>query len=273
HYKKWLRYYWDFCHKYGHSVSESKSLDLFLGKLREKKQKDFQIKQASDAVSFYYEIIKPVTETNPASKQKPGNSESVRPDPPEIVRKRHSPVVAKPPCFADSTETVYIACTSPAMVPVHDNTSGYSAPRASRSDQKIVAEKAIESKSRPGPTGTSWKSAFDGLQAEIAVRHYSPKTLKSYKAWMVQFQAFTKSKPLETLSDSDMKDFLTFLAVKKNVSASTQNQALNAIVFLYKKVLDIPIEHPHRTSPLMSNLKLSVPKDTADLRWLCPRPK
>jgi len=58
YYKKWLRYYWDFCHKYHHPVSEERSLPFFVGKLREKHQKDFQIKQASHAVSVYYELIR-----------------------------------------------------------------------------------------------------------------------------------------------------------------------------------------------------------------------
>ncbi len=49
--------------------------------------------------------------------------------------------------------------------------------------------------------------------------------------WLGKFQAFTKSKDLESANDEDYKAFLTFLAVKKNVAASTRNQAFNALLF------------------------------------------
>ena len=49
YYKKWLRFYWDFCQKYHHPVSKHESLSHFIEKLHQKKQKDHQIKQASDA--------------------------------------------------------------------------------------------------------------------------------------------------------------------------------------------------------------------------------
>ena len=54
---------------------------------------------------------------------------------------------------------------------------------------------------------------------------------------MRQFQSFTKSKDYSLLSQQDVVDFLSFLAVKQQVSASTQNQAFNALLFLFKQVL------------------------------------
>jgi hypothetical protein len=58
-YKKWLRYYLDFCAKYRLPDSSSKSLPQFLAKLREKKQTDEQIKQAAHAVSVYLDLKRP----------------------------------------------------------------------------------------------------------------------------------------------------------------------------------------------------------------------
>ena len=55
-YKKWLRFYWDFCHKYHHHVFNQNSLPLFLSKLREKGQSEVQRKQASMAITFIFEI-------------------------------------------------------------------------------------------------------------------------------------------------------------------------------------------------------------------------
>ena len=56
HYRKWLRYYLDFCLKYNFKQSNRESLSHFLKKLRGKKQTDQQQKQASHAISIYYEI-------------------------------------------------------------------------------------------------------------------------------------------------------------------------------------------------------------------------
>jgi len=55
-YSKWLRFYWDFCHKYHHSTFDQNSLPLFLTKLREKEQSEAQRKQASMEITFLYEI-------------------------------------------------------------------------------------------------------------------------------------------------------------------------------------------------------------------------
>ncbi|KAA0244395.1 MAG: integron integrase [Candidatus Brocadia sp. AMX2] len=71
----------------------------------------------------------------------------------------------------------------------------------------------------------------------MKVRHYSPKTLRSYSTWVRKFQAFRKSKKPSDLNPSDVKDFIRFLAVQCRVSASSQNQAFNALLFLYRRVL------------------------------------
>ena len=86
-------------------------------------------------------------------------------------------------------------------------------------------------------TNTNWVPVYDGLVSEIKLRHYSTKTLKSYRSWIRHFQSYTKSKDFKLLCTSDVKDFLTFLAVKRKVSASSQNQAFNALLFLFKNVL------------------------------------
>lgn len=82
-----------------------------------------------------------------------------------------------------------------------------------------------------------WDSAIAALAAEIKVRHYSRKTLKTYAHWSRQFQRFLKNKPPCELSTEDVKEYLTFLAVKCHVAASTQNQAFNAILFLFRHAL------------------------------------
>ena len=61
--------------------------------------------------------------------------------------------------------------------------------------------------------------------------------------WVKKFQAFTRSKDPQLLSSNDVKEFLTFLAVKRKVSASTQNQAFNALLFLYRHVIKKDFEN------------------------------
>lgn len=64
-------------------------------------------------------------------------------------------------------------------------------------------------------TGSSWVPAYNDLNTEIKLRHYSKSTLRTYTVWIRQFQGFTKSKEPKLLSPSDVKNFLGHLAVKK----------------------------------------------------------
>ena len=61
--------------------------------------------------------------------------------------------------------------------------------------------------------------------------------MKSYRGWVRHLQTFTKSKDYQTLTQQDVVAFLSYLAVEKKVSASSQNQAFNALLFLFKHVL------------------------------------
>jgi integron integrase len=61
--------------------------------------------------------------------------------------------------------------------------------------------------------------------------------------WLRRFRGFVKEKALEHLEGKDLQDFLSHLAVDRMVSTSTQNQALNALVFVYKHVLEKDIEN------------------------------
>jgi integron integrase len=85
--------------------------------------------------------------------------------------------------------------------------------------------------------GSSWVFVFDTLNSEIKLRHYSPKTLKAYRGWTRQFQTFTKAKDYQALTPQDGVDFLSYLAVEKQISTSSQHQAFHALLFLYRHVL------------------------------------
>lgn len=88
-----------------------------------------------------------------------------------------------------------------------------------------------------GSASRPWTAEFTALENAIKVRHYSPKTLKTYRHWLGKFRIFVRDKPPESLAVDDVKEFLTWLAVKRQVAASTQNQAFNALLFFFRHVL------------------------------------
>jgi integron integrase len=78
---------------------------------------------------------------------------------------------------------------------------------------------------------------LDQLRSAIRVRHYSWSTEKTYINWVAKFIRFHGFHDPGDLGEKEISAFLNYLAVREKVSASTQNQALCAIVFLYKQVL------------------------------------
>ncbi len=73
----------------------------------------------------------------------------------------------------------------------------------------------------------------------MRTRHYAARTERSYTGWACRFAAFTGGwQKIATASEMDVKEFLSDLAVKDRVAASTQNQAFNALLFLFRDVLN-----------------------------------
>ncbi|WP_136796580.1 integron integrase [Desulfosediminicola ganghwensis] len=85
---------------------------------------------------------------------------------------------------------------------------------------------------------SSWEAQFADLENTIRMRHYSDNTLKSYRKYIRDFQTYTKSLHPDRLSAEHVKEYLTHLAVKKKVSASTQNLAFNSLLFFFRNVLN-----------------------------------
>lgn len=83
---------------------------------------------------------------------------------------------------------------------------------------------------------------LDRLRREIRRRNYSYQTEKAYTRWVVRFIKFHKLRHPQYLGKDDVVAFLNWLAADRNVTASTQNQALCAIVFLYKHILEQPLK-------------------------------
>ena len=84
---------------------------------------------------------------------------------------------------------------------------------------------------------TTVKQITEKVRREIRLLHYSMRTEQTYLQWISRFMIFHKAKPLNCISAPEIKEYLEYLAVNRCVSSSTQNQALNAIIFLFKRVL------------------------------------
>lgn len=86
------------------------------------------------------------------------------------------------------------------------------------------------------------KKLLTRLKEEIRRRNYSYSTEKNYVRWVVRYIRFHNTTHPKKLNEKDITAFLTHLANEVNVAVSTQNQALSAIIFLYKNILEIPLE-------------------------------
>ena len=79
------------------------------------------------------------------------------------------------------------------------------------------------------------------LRTAMRTRHYSLRTERAYEHWIRRFVTFHRPNAPRELGPEAVKEYLEYLAEERQVSASTQNQALNALVFLYEQVLEEPL--------------------------------
>ena len=237
YFRKWLRYYLDFCEKYRFNPADRNSFPQFDRKLQEKRQSEWLRGQARHAVALYYDMIG----SAPAPTAKPIGTQTAQSEvhaeaPGLHARPSDNPRHSRSPASPAAAIPLVCPAPQPAHAPAASHSSGMSkepdspAPR-SAGDEAVAA-------STPKRTNASWVWLYDSLESAIKVRHYSTKTLQAYRTWARQLQNFTKSKDPGLLSMEDVKAFLSALAVERHVSASSQNQAFNALLFLFTHVLE-----------------------------------
>ena len=119
------------------------------------------------------------------------------------------------------------------------------------------------------------------VHAVMRFKQFSTRTEASYWNWMRQFIFFHSKRHPREMGKAEVEAFLTHLAKARNVAVSTQNQALNALVFLYREVLHQPfdqlgtVERPHRRPRIPVVLSRSEVKRLSggfgrDVRADCP---
>jgi len=238
YYKKWLRYFYDFSAKYLDTDDKPEKVKQFLEKLRNKNQIPAQCQHAAHAISLYFEMQS--MERQPLRSADELNSK------PHLIAEREAVPLVINEKFAQSAPFTSFK------------------PRQS---QYLVAGYQEKSSS------PEWDELINKLADEIKVRHYSRKTLKTYAHWSRQFQRFLKNKSPQELSTADVKEYLTYLAVKCKVAASTQNQAFNSLLFLFhhalKREFGILKDVPRAKKSLYVPMVLSMPEIEAILKQLC----
>jgi hypothetical protein len=81
------------------------------------------------------------------------------------------------------------------------------------------------------------KKLLEIVRDKIRLRHYNYQTEKTYIGWIKRYILFHDKKHPKDMGKIEIEEFLTDLEVNRNVAPSTQNQAFNALLFLYEKVL------------------------------------
>ncbi len=82
---------------------------------------------------------------------------------------------------------------------------------------------------------------LDRVRHKICLKHYSIRTEQAYVSWIKRYIHFHNMKHPKDMGEMEIEEFLTDLAARGKVSASTQNQAFNAVLFLYRQVLKIDL--------------------------------
>ncbi len=90
-------------------------------------------------------------------------------------------------------------------------------------------------------TEEKWQKTLLEMKKRLRLKRRSYRTEQTYLAWVERFFKFTSKSP-ETVSGEDLQNFLTNLVVERKVAPSTQNQALNALIFMFRHVLKKDVE-------------------------------
>ena len=110
--------------------------------------------------------------------------------------------------------------------------------RRDRRRDGMSADSVVESAARQVDGG---EGAVERLVVEVRRRGYALRTEQAYLDWVERFSRFHGGREPSTLGAAEVKRFLEHLAVERNVAVNTQNQALNALVFLFEQVLGRPL--------------------------------
>ena len=114
---------------------------------------------------------------------------------------------------------------------------------------------------------------LDRVSWHLRVKHYSIRTEQVYIDWIRRYILFHRKRHPEEMGEDEIAQFLTHLAVEKNVAASTQNQALSALLFLYQQVLERKLDFIDKVERVQRPPKIPVVFTRAEARAVLARLK
>jgi len=112
---------------------------------------------------------------------------------------------------------------------------------------------------------------LDQVRGKIRLKHYSIRTEQTYVDWIKRFILFHGKHHPKDMGAQEVEAFLTHLAVEGRVAASTQNQAKNALLFLYKEVLEIELPWLNNVTQAKAPKRLPVALTRAEVQALLAR--
>ena len=118
--------------------------------------------------------------------------------------------------------------------------------------QQIISESSNKTSFKPQS-----RRLMDQVREVLRYHHYAIRTEDAYVRWILAFIRFHGRKHPKDMGKTEIEAFLSDLAVNGNCARSTQNQALNSIVFLYKQVLDLPVAED--LAPIRSKKPVRLP--------------
>jgi integron integrase len=145
----------------------------------------------------------------------------------------------------------------------------FRASKESKRRDSAALPDALESEA--GEHGSTWKQRFIRV---IRRRHYSYRTEQTYEGWIERFARFLKTDALEAQGSAEVASFLDALATDQRLSASSQRQALNALVFLYREVFQQELGDfaDYRQAKARSNVPVWLTKEEIKQLFKCLRP-
>ncbi len=125
----------------------------------------------------------------------------------------------------------------------------------------------------PASSCKTFEELIQKVRQVIRIKHYSVSTEKTYTHWIYKFQQYLMEidpmgKEIDKWSATDVQDFLTYLALRRRVSASTQNQAFNSLLFLFRDILHRDLENLQGTVRAKRGPKLPVVLSVEEVRAL-----
>lgn len=138
--------------------------------------------------------------------------------------------------------------------------------------QAFVAPSAETDSTDPAPVLSSAsrpRTLTEAVVEAIRVRHLARKTEQAYVHWIRRFVAWSGRRHPRDMGAAEVEAFLTFLATERNISDSTQRQALSAILFLYRQVLAVELPWLDNIVRAKPSQHLPVVLSRAEVQALC----